>query len=487
MAGAAYSVISPSSRSYDFLWLSLALLFILPIALFLPINAHDYWFYVRIGRNILQTGSVPTVETLSYTYAGTPILEQAWLASVIFWIAHSLGGATLTFLLRAICIAIAYAWIWILMREAGTGARVASLLTILLGFSSSMNWSVRPQMFAYPLFAATLWALWHWQARRAKPMWILPLTTLLWVNSHGSFILAFALMGSALLFGKGDRKQLGVWLGASLLATLANPRGLVVWQFVSKIVNSPSVRLFATEWQPPVNAGWQMNIFFAWLLLFGPLAAFSQRRLSLLEWVWFLGFGWLALSGVRYVIWFMFIMAVLSGPLLTELMKPFARDTTNLTVNPRLNFVFAGIMLLLPLMMLPGVREAWWKDRPPPYDESSTPMKATAWLAAHPDLPGPLFAEFTFSSYLTFALPSRPVWIDNRFHIYPPEHIEKYQAISSARPGWDAFLEEDGINLLLLSLHSQPLLVAAVKGSEQWCEQYRDEDAVIFSRCEPIL
>ena len=80
------------------------------------------------------------------------------------------------------------------------------------------------------------------------------------------------------------------------------------------MLTSPSDQLFATEWRPPVNAGWQMNIFFAWLLLFIPLAALSPRRLSVLEWVWFLGFGWLALSGLRYVIWFMFIMALLSGP-----------------------------------------------------------------------------------------------------------------------------------------------------------------------------
>jgi hypothetical protein len=73
MAGAAYPIMNSSSRSYDLLWLSLALLFILPIAFYLSITPHDYWFYVRIGKDILQTGAVPTVDTLSYTYAGTPL------------------------------------------------------------------------------------------------------------------------------------------------------------------------------------------------------------------------------------------------------------------------------------------------------------------------------------------------------------------------------------------------------------------------------
>ncbi|RPJ24584.1 MAG: hypothetical protein EHM33_17340, partial [Chloroflexi bacterium] len=339
-----------STRSYDFLWLSLALLFILPIALFLSITPHDYWFYVRIGKDILQTGAIPTVDTFSYTYPGRPIFYQPWLSAVIFWLVHASGGATLTFLLKGISIALAYAWIWILMRTAGTGAKLATLLTILLGFSSSMNWSMRPQMLAYPLFAATLWVLWHWQNGRTKLMWILPLATLLWVNLHGSFILAFILMGAALLFGAGERKQLAIWFGLSLLVTLINPRGIFVWQFVSDMLTSPSDQLYATEWGPPVNAGWQMNIFFAWLLLFIPLVALSPRRLSRLEWIWFLGFGWLALSGLRYVIWFMFIMAVLSGPLLTGLLKPYIKESVTENSKPRLNFMLGGLLLLLPLM-----------------------------------------------------------------------------------------------------------------------------------------
>jgi hypothetical protein len=474
-----------SSPSYDFLWLSLALLFLLPIAFFLSIPPHDYWFYVRLGRDILESGYVPRADSFSYTFPGRPIFYQPWLSAVIFWLAHSAGGATLTFLIRGTCIALAYGLIWILLRAAGTGTKLATLLTILLGLSSSTNWSMRPQIFAYPLFVVILWVLWHWQQGRAKGMWLLPIAMLLWANLHGSFVLAFFLLGSALLVGAGDKKQLTIWLGLSLLATFVNPRGVFVWQFVSDMLTSPSDQLFATEWRPPVNEGWQMNIFFAWLLLFVPLTALSPRRLSVLEWIWFLGFGWLALSGLRYVIWFMFILAFLSGPLLAELIRPFTREMT-VNSNPRLNFVLGTLLLLIPLTLLPGLRESWWQDGPPAYHSATTPIAATEWLKTHPDLSGPLFADYTFGSYLTFALPTRLLWIDNRFNAYPPEHWEKYQEIASARPGWDDLLDNDKVNLLMLSLVSQKSLVQAVEESGQWCEQYRDQTAVIFSRCEVL-
>ena len=474
------------SRSYDLLWLSIALLVLLPIALFLAITPHDYWFYVRIGRDILTSGSIPRLDTFSYTYPGRPIFYQPWLSAVIFWLAHSLGGATLTYFVRAICIGAAYGLIWALMRYLGTSPVFATLLTILLGLSSSMNWSMRPQMFAYPLFAFMLWVLWHWQTVRPRLMWTLPLITLFWVNLHGSFVLAFILMGSALIFGAGDRKKLVLWLTVCLFVTLINPRGVFVWEFVPGMLTSPSDQLFATEWRPPVNAGWQMNIFYAWLLLFIPLAAFSPRRLALLEWIWFLGFGWLALSGLRYVIWFMFIMAALTGPMLTELWRSFRPGKPAQVSNPAFNYALAGLILILPFMMLPGLRESWWKDAPPPYHTVTTPIEATKWLEAHPDLPGPLFSEYTFGSYLTYALPSRLLWIDNRFNAYPPGHWKDYQTISAAEYTWDQLLDKDKINLLLLSLATQKKLVRAVEDSAAWCEQYQDPTAVIFARCEPI-
>ena len=474
------------SRSYDLLWLSLALLVLLPIALFLSITPHDYWFYVRIGRDILESGAIPRADTFSYTYPGRPIFYQPWLSAVVFWLVHAAGGATLTFLLRGICIAAAYGLIWTLMRYLGTGPKLATLLTVLLGLSSSMNWSMRPQVLAYPLFVITLFVLWRWQNGRTRWIWILVIVVLLWVNLHGSFILAFVLMGAALLFGAGDRKKLVIWLTICLFVTLINPRGVFVWEFVPSMLTSPSDQLFATEWRPPVNAGWQMNIFYAWLLLFIPLVTYSPRRLSLLEWVWFLGFGWLALSGLRYVIWFMFIMAVLTGALLAELFRSVRPEAASRASNPKFNYALAGLILLLPWMMLPGIRDSWWADAPPPYHRGTTPIAAVEWLAEHPDLAGPFFAEYTFGSYLTFALPSRLLWIDNRFNAYPPEHWEKYQTISAAEYTWDKLLEEDKVNLLMLSQRSQKKLVQAVEESAAWCEEYRDEDAVIFSRCEPM-
>ena len=145
-----------SSRSYDFLWLSIALFPLLIIAVLLPVQPHDYWWYLRLGKDVLESGAVPVVDTYSSIQAGQPIVYQSWLSAVIFWLVYKTGGIPLTMFLVAVLIGITYALLWLVMREGGVGTRLAALLVFLAGLSGSSNWGVRPQLFAYPLFVASV-------------------------------------------------------------------------------------------------------------------------------------------------------------------------------------------------------------------------------------------------------------------------------------------------------------------------------------------
>jgi len=473
-----------SSRSYDFLWLGIALFPLLIIAVLLPVQPHDYWWYLRLGKDVFESGAVPVVDTYSSIQAGQPIVYQSWLSAVFLWLAYKAGGIPLTIFWVAVLIGITYAMLWLVMREGGIGPRLATLLTLLAGLSGSNNWGVRPQLFAYPLFFAVLWLLLKWQHREQKFLWLLVPLSWAWTNLHGSFILFFILVGLAFVFGNGDRKKL-FWIALVALAvTLINPRGFVLWQSVIGTFTSPGIRDLSPEWLPPLNQGWQMNIFFAWLILLVPLAAFSRRRLSAFEWILFLSFSWLALTGIRYVIWDLFVVSALTAFLMPEsIVQRF--DQKQDAKIPSLNFSLCILFLLMPLLLLPGLREDWWKASPPALDPQ-TPVAAADWLNQHPELPGPMWNDVVFGSYLIHAVLLRPVWIDTRIQvIYTARQAGDYLFVQSAQSGWDAYLEENGVNLLALA-STQPALVKAVQNSSQWCEQYHDDVALIFSRCEPL-
>jgi hypothetical protein len=470
---------SHQHRSYDLLWLGIALMPLIGISFLLAIQPQDFWWLMRVGQDTIRAGAVPVIDTISWSRFEQPIVYQPWLAGAILYLVYIPGGITFIFLLRGILIGVTYGMVWLMARDA-SNARLATILVFILGIASANNWSVRSQLFAYPLFIFCQWSLFHWQNGNKKHLWILPLATLLWANLHGSFILPLVLAGAALLFGKGDGRALIITFGLMLLATLVNPRGFGVWNYFVFMLNSPSDQLFAFEWAPPRNEGWQMNIFFAWMLGFTPLAALSPRKLSALEWVWFLGFGWLALTGLRYVIWFLFIAAILTAALAAEWTRKFDQPKQTF---PAINTSFGIFMLGISLIFLPGLRERWMGASIPVYEMSTTPLAATEWLARHPEACSNPWADYAFGGYLSFALPSCKPWMDSRFNAFPPQQWTEYVQVSGAEH-WQEMFDRERINLLMLSIAAQPKLVDVVSESVVWCEEYRDEYAVIFSRCE---
>jgi hypothetical protein len=469
------------TNSYQWLWLSLALMVILFIAFLLPLVPNDYWWYVRLGNDILRTGSVPTVDTYSFTRFGQPVVYQSWLSAFLFGLVYEGGGIPLTFLLRAVLLVVTYTLLWKAAINVGAGSKLATVLVLLSALAGSNNWSHRPQLFVYGLFVWTLLLLWNWHQGKDKGIWWLVLVSLLWANLHGSFVLLFVLALGMLLFGEGNRKKLLIVLIFAGAVTLINPRRLTLWTSVLETFLAQGSRNMSVEWAPPVNTGWQMGIFFLWLLVFAPLAALSPRRLPAFGWVWYLSFGWLALSGMRYVVWFLFILVPLTAFLLKDWSERWL-DRPVALGRPVMNVTLGLFFLLLPLVAMPGVRKVWWKDAPPALS-SGTPVGAIEWLSQHETLPGEMWSDIHLASYQIYALPSRLVWIDTRIQVvYPPALFDEYLAIATASPNWQELLEKYDINLLLLSPVSQSRLIVTLNSKPEWCKLYEDGVALVYAR-----
>jgi hypothetical protein len=253
---ASKKMMKPRSDTASLLWLALVLFIALTIAFLLPVTPQDYWWYLRVGRDTLASGAVPRLDALTFTQAGTPVVYHSWGAAVLFWLVYKLGGLSLTVLLRGVFLAAAYSLVWLTARRAGAGRLGVALVLLAAVLTSSNNWSMRPQLFAYPLFALALFHLYRWQAGEKKAVWWLPLISLVWVNLHGSFVMLVLLVGAALVFvdhppsppiledreassrnngGRargGSRRTLALAFAGVLLATLVNPRGFGAWTYV---------------------------------------------------------------------------------------------------------------------------------------------------------------------------------------------------------------------------------------------------------------
>lgn len=462
------------------LWLGLLFFFWLSVWMLLPIQPNDYWWYVRLGQQILSEGHIPQTDSFTFTRTGQPMVYHSWLSAVIFAGLRQFGGDWLTVLMRVLSLGVFYFFVWLTCRQVGAGPRLSSLIVFIGAMVSSNNWAVRPQLFSYFIFGAMLWTVWRWQQDDHRWLWVLPVGMLLWVNIHGAFVVAFLLVGAAFVGGGGARKPLLAALILMAIASLLNPRGLNAWLYVVNLLLNPSVQGLISEWQPPTVLSWQGKLFFGWLLLMVPLAAYSPQKLKPTHWLWFLGFGWMALSSIRYVIWFITVLI----PLTTYLLVPWAIQygTQRRSMGIAwLNALLLTLMLTLPFALLPGLREQWWPEAPPVLAET-TPVEVTDWLADRPELPGQLWSDMAFSSYLIYALPERLVWNDTRIELYPPEQWERYIALAEAAPTWPQIAAEENINLFMLHPQFEERLVQALSMSAEWCELFRADNVHLFGR-----
>ena len=468
-------------NSYSgFLILSLVLAVIFIIVVLMPLEPSDYWTYLRIGQEIIRIHALPSTEFMTFTSGGHPAVFSYWLPSLALLGIYKLGGLTLTALIMGVCVVLCYVFFWLCLRNLKLGSISSGLVLLLVALMGSNNWSTRPQNFVLPLFGASLYLLVRWFRGQDRELWLFPLISVLWVNLHGSFILLFVLLFSALIFGGGDRKKL-LWITlASAAATLMNPYGFGLWKNTLGMIGNPMINKYSYEWQPPANNGWQLNLFFATLLIIALAAAFSKVRLKPIWWVWFLGFGWMALSSIRYVIWFSMVSVLLLAQLALPWLDRFV-DRKPVLQQKLFNLILGVLILVFPLSCLPGIRQLWWTQAPANVTDT-TPVKAVEWMKSQPNLPEQVWANWAASIYMSYALPEHKVWITNRIEDFDEQIFVDNRKLMSGSYDWQAILDKYGVKTLLLDRANNKPLIKAVNSSNDWKQVYQDDLMSIYER-----
>ncbi len=478
-----------------------------------PIRPHDFWWHIQAGREIVTTGHIPAVDTFSFTAAGRPYFYWAfWLMESVLYIAYAAGGAPLVVFTHSAIITAAYALVlWLCWRSSHSWrtAALCSFAAAAIGFN---DWNVRTQVIAFSLAALILLAIYEY---RWRPHWqwliIPPLCIVVWVNSHGSFLLGVGLVGIWLVdaiwlilqpalagTGRLEPKCLtppALTLLASTLACFVNPQGVGTIAYLGTMAGHPIFRTLAMEWAPPSFHSLHGGIFLASLLLSAALLAVSPRRPTLFQLLTFLSFAVLGLNTSRGIVWFGIVMAPMWAEHLPLVAEQFqhtvarARPPAERQAAPRragqaaLNYLLAGLILFGALVSLP-----WFKPMLPlPEAKASlispeTPVEATRFLLQeHP--PQPIFNDMMFGSYLIWTAHTEyQVFIDPRIELYPTAVWLHYIEIAWAQYNWEQRLDQYGIRTLMLSTTSQPELVKAASQSPNWRMIYHDPYAAIFTR-----
>ncbi len=469
----------------------------------MPVPPNDLWWQLAMGRLIVKTGGIPTHDVFSFTQAGQPYYDQPWLAQLLMYGLHRVGGVPLLLVVQAALVSLAYA---ILLRLCvlRTGAAKLSVGLLLLTMPvAATSWTPRSQMFALPLFVAFLFILSDWRlglrtaasATRGDALWLLPPLMVLWVNLHGSFVLGGVLVAltfagvwlerylAARRLPAPSLRPLVLWGALTAAAILLNPRGIGVLGYVANLTLDPTIRSMVTEWETTTIASLDGKVFFAFVTVLALALAFARRRPDLVDVLLAMAFFWLALSGRRHAVWFGLAAAPLLVVQAASLARPRAaslarsrdRSLSGGQGNRTLNMALLSAFALLTFAVLP-----WTKPRLalPPGVRSviseSTPVNAVRFLREDPSPPARVFQSEGYGSYLMWAAPERTVFIDTRIELYPVEQWLDYQRLSAGLL-LDTLVRRYDLDGLLIDNKRQARLLAAIGGRPEWEVRYSDD------------
>ncbi|HSC27326.1 MAG TPA: hypothetical protein VLD67_08635 [Vicinamibacterales bacterium] len=214
----------------------------------------DLWGHLRFGLDMLATGAIHSTDVYSFT-SDRAWVNHEWLSELLMGLAYTPLGSTGLILLKLAVIAAMGRIFWLVATRENARPLARDLFVCFAVFTTyTRTQVVRPQMFSVAVFCLMLYILRQADRGRTGWLWGLPPLFAAWANLHGAWIVG---LGALSIWAAGDMWQardprraatIGAILSLSILATLLNPYGIGLWQFVAETVRPG--RPDITDWKP---------------------------------------------------------------------------------------------------------------------------------------------------------------------------------------------------------------------------------------------
>jgi len=444
----------------------------------------DFWWHIKVGRDIWQTHYWPSTDAYSYTAYGTPWIAYEWLGEIILSGVAGVGGVIPLFVLLVVvasCVTLALYYYGTIC----SGNYKAGFLCIaVMGYLTLLSFSLRPQMFGYLFLVLTLIVLQKFRQGVVWPLWTLPFLFLLWVNTHGSFAVGLGALAVYLCCGLksfqvGDIKAMAwsakqrIQLELALLLSLAvlpiTPYGgqLAVYPF-DMMFNQPLNLANVNEWRSmPFNEHFG-KLFLGVLVLLVVLQLLFRLTWRLEDLLLAIGGTVMACIHARMLLVFVPFFVPVFAIMAARLLPPYQRAKERYVLNA---VIMTGVLLAM-IYFFPSPRFLLKRL------EVDFPIQAVKYLDAH-DVPGPMLNNYRFGGYLIET--GHRVFIDGRGDLYERSGVLR-DAINASqmKPGAFQVLDRYQINSCLLTVE-EPLAVA-LAASAEWERVYSDRRVSIMVR-----
>lgn len=460
----------------------------------------DLWHHLARGRVMAAEGRLLNEDQFTYTVPGKHFQDVNWLSQLVFYHLYRLGGLEL---LQAVNGLVLAATVTLLVGLSWRKARSLLLAGGIGVFAFLGLWQlflIRPQTFSLLLFVL-LYAALEGAERRRWLLLVPPCLLALWVNLHGGFPIGLVLIGCTLFAaaveeswrqGRGVLCDRWVWalagcLVAACLATLVNPYGWRVYQYVGLTSGTAAARKI-DEWLPPgldlvIGKVWVASVLGMFVLF-----ALPGRRPTVREVCLVLCFLPPACGSVRMVAWWLLIVApIAAGLLAANVPRKILEAPGSLRPTWGAGLTCATLVAAM-VLSLP------WLERCNPLlryvrttHRTEYDLQEIADRLKQEGGPGRVFTRFEWSEYLTWSLPADfKVFMDGRLEIFPDKVWDEYAAITGGRADWQQILDDYRVDYLVVDAggyhgNLRPL----VEKSSRWQRLCTAGPATLYRRVHP--
>ena len=447
----------------------------------------DLWWHLAAGREIWQSGGLPTVDHFSFTFAGQPWMHHEWLWGAAYWLAYEIDPQVVAWANLALLFAIFGVGFEVARRHCGSvfGAGAALWVT-----AATCYWflDIRPHELTL-LFVGIVvltrnerWAPWLW-----------PPLMVLWCNLHGGFVFGFGAIGLFALVetirASWTARRLSVdarlWTGVALtgLAFFCNPWGWRILEYPIAYLDSTSPFRDILEWQPPGLSldprGFSGR--FSWLLAAaGAGAVFELRSRSRDPYLVALAAVAcaMALTSRRFIPLFALTALPLVARLFTELCDrgtdrlPETHAARILAAAP-LTVLLIAAFLWRDVRLTPRLLERWTESQ-------LYPRAALRYLRALD--PGPrLLNHYNWGGYVMLHAPEFKVLIDGRANtLYDDKTYLDYLALVASGDRLSSRLAQYPVDAALIPYSAGRLAETLSSPRYGWRVVYSDLIATVL-------
>ncbi len=425
----------------------------------------DLGRHLKLGEIIWNTQAVPTTNLFSYTYPHFPFTNHHWLFEVLVYLASITIGLQALLVVKFLLLLIIVLVILVIAYKTKSVLFLSVsyvFLHLLRGRSE-----LRPEILSFLFTVIHLYILERFVKNNSKLIYVLPIVSLIWANSHIYFPVGLFIQASFLadlFFRKYIQKvanletkliTLSSILGASILATFVNPNFIKGALYPFTVFNNYGVTItenktiFALQEIKFVNPDFIFYYLAAFILAISIYVSFFRTKFSLKNLLLTLLGLALATQSVRGFPYLLLIS-------LPYVLLNFNYVKTNVWVKTT-NIIVVVLILFEALFYLTGTYYAsTYRTWTPQLVFTEDAKPAMDFVIAQ-KLPEQIFNNFNIGSYIFYrGYPDYKVSVDGRPEAYPALYFtEEYLPVLDDYAKFQELEKEKGIKTVIFSIMDQ--------------------------------